>query len=420
MSETIYLLQVYTQEPDNIYKLGRTSRPFEVRYNEYKHTKPAIKLVITCDDSNMKETQLLIKFREKFTQRKDLGAEYFMGDVEEMKNIIISYITRNTTILTQQDDTLPDDDEEYHNIYLTDYSNINFYRYECYKIYANLIGIRTVCEKHENNTQTTCLLGHNMCKECYQDTHKCIYCNCFQVMRQCEHNNIHEEVPLPDVIIYGKCLELNSVYGTNLRTHSDWTQSNIDNFQMRYEDNTYISINEWFICGNHDSITPVYADCIHKSMMLIRPDKHTNGGKLYELLPVGIKVYLQSISCEDKNIWITKLNHCYARLLINLSAGKHIQYIVNTGNDLEKYYRLCNCVGDEYVIWVMYTVANLLFDKKTKSSTVKMPIVDANKANMFQNGCFLADEDFIHIGLSSIGCFNGCPCDWFTKFDSKH
>jgi len=418
MTETIYLLQVYTYEPDKIYKLGRTSRPFELRYNEYKHTKPAIKLVITCDDSNTKETNLLIKFREKFTQRKDLGNEYFIGDVEEMKNIIITYITNNTTIITHKDNTISDKDNTISDKEKPNEEKPKFYRYECYKIYVTSMRIRTVCEKHENNTQIKCLLGHNICDECYKDTHNCIYCDCYDVMSHCEHNKIHDEVPLPDVIIYGKCLELNSLYGTNLRTLLDWKQSNIDNFQMRHEDNTYMSINEWFICGNHDSITPLYADCIHESMMLIRPDK-PNDGKLYEFLPLGIKVYLHSISSEDKYTWLTKLNHCYARLLINLSSGKHIQFIVNTcsgGNYLKKYFTLCGCVGDEYVVWVMYKMANMIFDDKIKLPTTKMSIIDANKSNMFQNKCFLEDEDFLHIGMMSFGCANGCPCDWFIKF----
>ena len=92
MTEYIYLLHVYSNDPDKIYKLGQTTRQFELRYATYKKTQPLIEFVVACELSKTIEHELLIQFRKKFTERKDIGREYFMGDVKEMKKTIMLYM----------------------------------------------------------------------------------------------------------------------------------------------------------------------------------------------------------------------------------------------------------------------------------------------------------------------------------------
>jgi hypothetical protein len=101
MNEYLYLLRVYSNNPDKIYKIGRTSRQFSDRYEEYKCTNPVIILVIKCIHSNVYETRILKKFRESFVERKDMGREYFTGNVMKMVTTIISNINvKNFRIVT--------------------------------------------------------------------------------------------------------------------------------------------------------------------------------------------------------------------------------------------------------------------------------------------------------------------------------
>ncbi len=89
----IYLLQVYPNNKDKIYKLGRTNRDFVCRYKEYKHA--SIELVLKCPQVRKceeAEKDLLKQFRGSYVERRDLGNEYFEGDVEDMKKTIMEYI----------------------------------------------------------------------------------------------------------------------------------------------------------------------------------------------------------------------------------------------------------------------------------------------------------------------------------------
>lgn len=89
----IYLLKLYPSNPDNIYKLGRTNRPFIKRYREYENitTNPFIEMVINCKNSIKAEKDLLALFKKSFILRKDFGNEYFTGNIKKMKYIIMDY-----------------------------------------------------------------------------------------------------------------------------------------------------------------------------------------------------------------------------------------------------------------------------------------------------------------------------------------
>jgi hypothetical protein len=87
--EYIYLLQerefVRLREPT--YKVGRTSRGPTERIKEYP-TGSIVLLVRNVNDSKLSENLILQSFREKFTQMKTYGREYFSGDHTEMIKLI--------------------------------------------------------------------------------------------------------------------------------------------------------------------------------------------------------------------------------------------------------------------------------------------------------------------------------------------
>lgn len=89
---SIYLLQerefIKTGEP--IYKIGRTGHHPNQRLSKYPKDSE-IHIVIGVVDNLAAEYTLLKKFRTSFTNRVDIGDEYFEGDPSKMKEIIVKY-----------------------------------------------------------------------------------------------------------------------------------------------------------------------------------------------------------------------------------------------------------------------------------------------------------------------------------------
>ena len=94
----IYLLQerefIKTNEP--IYKLGKTKTGINSngdlkRFKQYPNGSNLI-IYRECDDCDNKEKELLSLFNDKFIQRDDIGREYFEGNYNIMKQLIIDNV----------------------------------------------------------------------------------------------------------------------------------------------------------------------------------------------------------------------------------------------------------------------------------------------------------------------------------------
>ena len=83
----IYLIKIYPYE-DNIYKLGRTKNIMK-RLADYKRYK--IVFISVCNNDIQCEKELLELYREKTTQCKELGNEFFYGEFQTMKTIVQQY-----------------------------------------------------------------------------------------------------------------------------------------------------------------------------------------------------------------------------------------------------------------------------------------------------------------------------------------
>lgn len=90
MNGSIYLIQVYPGQPRPVYKIGKTTRPVACRLKEYKSALHAVKFTCECTDQSCHdvEKQILTEFMRLFSQRRDLGTEYFEGDCDEMVFLI--------------------------------------------------------------------------------------------------------------------------------------------------------------------------------------------------------------------------------------------------------------------------------------------------------------------------------------------
>lgn len=87
----IYLLHLFKGNPLECYKLGKTKRNFMSRFREYKHAE--VLYVTYTSDCDIAEKDLLVKFREAFEGRQDMGDEYFDGDIGVMLQLLHSYFS---------------------------------------------------------------------------------------------------------------------------------------------------------------------------------------------------------------------------------------------------------------------------------------------------------------------------------------
>lgn len=86
--EEIYMLieREFIKTEENIYKIGKTKKTIKHRLKQYpKNSKLIIsKNVKNCD---VAEKILILEFKKQFAQRKDIGREYFEGDIDDMINL---------------------------------------------------------------------------------------------------------------------------------------------------------------------------------------------------------------------------------------------------------------------------------------------------------------------------------------------
>jgi hypothetical protein len=86
----VYLIQEreFIKTGENIYKIGKTTQTRSDRFRQYPKGSNLI-LHIKCENCHDLERILLNEFSEKFILREDIGKEYFEGDLNEMKKLLI-------------------------------------------------------------------------------------------------------------------------------------------------------------------------------------------------------------------------------------------------------------------------------------------------------------------------------------------
>lgn len=84
-NHAVYMLQTreFVNNEKPIYKIGRTQPDFPKRFNQYSNGSKLI-LHINVKDSLKSEKEILSVFSKKFTCKKELGREYFEGDISKM------------------------------------------------------------------------------------------------------------------------------------------------------------------------------------------------------------------------------------------------------------------------------------------------------------------------------------------------
>lgn len=89
----IYLVRTreFANQNEPTYKIGKTTRNVHTRINEYTLDTEVI-LLVSVNDCTQMERNIIKIFDSIFVKRKDLGLEYYTGDVVIMRNIIMSLV----------------------------------------------------------------------------------------------------------------------------------------------------------------------------------------------------------------------------------------------------------------------------------------------------------------------------------------
>ena len=84
-SGTFYILRPQEYAHENIYKIGKTTNAMR-RMNAYKKNSD---IMLMRHVTNIDNMEILIKsiFKMKFVQRRDIGSEYFEGEIRDMINV---------------------------------------------------------------------------------------------------------------------------------------------------------------------------------------------------------------------------------------------------------------------------------------------------------------------------------------------
>jgi len=90
--EGLYLIHIRecVMKNSNIYKIGRSNN-LANRIYQYPNSS-IVYLLIECPDSKKHESELINLFTSKYKLKKFYGNEYFEGELESMKQDIISYV----------------------------------------------------------------------------------------------------------------------------------------------------------------------------------------------------------------------------------------------------------------------------------------------------------------------------------------
>ena len=89
----IYLLQEprFIQTNEFVYKVGKTKQENLTRFNQYP--KGSVLLLQTvCSNCDLMEVNIIKLFKTKYIRRKDIGNEYFEGNLNDMKEDINNYL----------------------------------------------------------------------------------------------------------------------------------------------------------------------------------------------------------------------------------------------------------------------------------------------------------------------------------------
>lgn len=91
----IYILleREFLDKREPIYKIGKTRQPNFKRFNSYPKGS-VLELFTHCKDCDIVETVLINRFKTLFEPMKNIGNEYFKGDLTDMIDVALTNIVK--------------------------------------------------------------------------------------------------------------------------------------------------------------------------------------------------------------------------------------------------------------------------------------------------------------------------------------
>ena len=93
-SEYVYLIHPirFLEQKQNVYKLGKTTgHNCRNRFSGYDKNS-RIKLIMCVPDCHIAEYALIKEFDKRYKKRKDVGNEYYQGDLNKMKSTFMRIV----------------------------------------------------------------------------------------------------------------------------------------------------------------------------------------------------------------------------------------------------------------------------------------------------------------------------------------
>lgn len=92
----IYLIQLreFIKSGENVYKIGRTNQDNFKRFYQYPKNSKILFQIMCCSEVNLPqlEKNILFQLEKKYILRKDIGREYFEGNLMNMMDDIYDII----------------------------------------------------------------------------------------------------------------------------------------------------------------------------------------------------------------------------------------------------------------------------------------------------------------------------------------
>jgi sarcosine oxidase delta subunit len=266
-----------------------------------------------------------------------------------------------------------------------------------------------ICDENETSKRTRCLGNHEVCESCYGKILECPYCRYGYILSTgCEHENGH-----------------NNEVSISEKEYADYMMFGDGELGQSIRDWVYIRG-----CNDEEGMSALYAECLEKAVVEfyhIFEDEVDKDEEVNSYLPIGIKIYLSYLNNERKKEWYSKLRICYINVVLRLLKGKHIDYLISGESEL------CECVGEEFMLWTITHMANEFYDDRVTNIDEKLSVIDKNRCILFLDGTFFCEQDkgFLYfdneiafkyekesIREVSRDLYKGniSPCDWFVKY----
>jgi hypothetical protein len=277
-----------------------------------------------------------------------------------------------------------------------------------------------ICDNNPSSDKTQCQNGHIICDECYDKVSVCPYCRwLYNVNLYDQSENISNQSQTSEtsddegIHICPQCQSLmkSEVIGLDRLENLESTIKKIHHYTFTYPDSD--SDSDVDSESEHERLCGIDHEFAHVLMSVFKA-YYENDRLLVETLPISVKLYLESLIPDEKNLWIAQLRQCFKNVVVAFSKGYHLKIFPpeqDTGEYLFNYMKMHSCVGDEYIMHKIITEAYGIYSE------------NANAHNPLTNSSdfYCLDDEFFYKKALPPGFHprRASLKKWFVKFSDE-